>query len=664
MATSNVAAMKDNAILVNNAPQQEQQEVNGDKEVPESSGNSNPTASTKVFTNDSFVLTSSSTVETEVPTVMETEVPTVSTHVPTDSLYVPLVTSSIPRIISKGGSSFLEPLSLGNAMSFENRLEDFFGDTSNVVSLNEVEADLSNMETAIQVCPTPTLRIHKDHPKSQIIGHVDTPVETRQKTKNVDEQSFIATIHQKANLDLLQYCLFSCFLSQEEPKKIVDALKDPSWVLKNKRDERGIIIRNKARLVAQGHTQEEGLTMKKPNVDNVPNSDNLIKIGYEGYWALQYTKYHEFPHRVYKVEKAVYGLHQAPRAWYGTLSKYLLDYGFQRGLQVLQMKDGIFLSQDKYVGDILKKFRYTDIKTEKTPIDRENPWRKDGTSKDVELHLYRSMIGSLMYLRADETTFPTRDVRYGEDFPTVTHLDAGQDKENIAKTSVMPYEALPRVTTLGYGEGIQMKWLMFWVLWELQRTLASGGLRSVFTTASLPVAIASIGVSPAAATASGSFPTAVIFTTASVATPTTRVKRSSKGVVIRSSYLISVNIPSISKKDKGKGKMTEPKQPSKEKVLKQMSVQLARDLEAKFAQEYQIIKEQAKRDFEIAMIHAERELKIMIAELDRNNEMVAKYLNEYEQVKVGLSNDEKVELIDELLVYQRHLAQIKKYQAQ
>nr|GEV05728.1 hypothetical protein [Tanacetum cinerariifolium] len=216
--TSNEAAKKDDAIPDNNSSQKEQQEVNGDKEVPDNSRNSNPTASLKVSANDSFELASGSTVETEVPTV--------SSLVLTNSLYVPPVTLSVPKIISRGGSSFQEPLSLGNAMSFENRLEDLFGNTSNAVSLNEVEADLSNLETDIQVSPTPTLRIHKDRPKSQIIG----PVQTRHKTKDVDEQSFIAIIHQKSNPDLLQYCLFSCFLSQEEPKKIVDALKDPSWV--------------------------------------------------------------------------------------------------------------------------------------------------------------------------------------------------------------------------------------------------------------------------------------------------------------------------------------------------------------------------------------------------------------------------------------------------
>ncbi|GJW47179.1 putative ribonuclease H-like domain-containing protein [Tanacetum coccineum] len=128
----------------------------------------------------------------------------------------PIVETAVPTVST--------PIPTGNVMG------DFFGDTTNSTSLTEVEADISNMETDIQVSPTPTLRINKDHLKSQIIGPIDTPVQTRHKAKNVEEQSFIATIHQKTNPDLLQYCLFSCFLSQEEPKKIVDALKDESWV--------------------------------------------------------------------------------------------------------------------------------------------------------------------------------------------------------------------------------------------------------------------------------------------------------------------------------------------------------------------------------------------------------------------------------------------------
>nr|GEY70771.1 hypothetical protein [Tanacetum cinerariifolium] len=297
----------------------------------------------------------------------------------------------------------------------------------------------------------------------------------------------------------------------------------------------------------------------------------------------------------------------------------------------------------------------------------------------------------------DEIAFLIGDVRYGEAFPTDTCLDVGQDKENVAKTSVMSHEALPMVTSLGGGEGIMQQKIqeLMDICTSLQRQhslmeeredapniegMDQGEILLVGdtmkdsdksadkgsdSTDEMANVLGTLGAANILASGglSGSFSTAAIFTTASVVTPTTRVTRSSRGVVIGSSSPIFVNIPSISKKDKEKGKMIEPEQPSKENVLEQMSVQLARDLEAKFAQEHQIIREQAERDSKIARIHAERELEMMIAELDRSNEMVVKYLSEYKQAEAGLSHDEKVELIDELLMYQRHLAQIKKYQA-
>ncbi|GJY83421.1 putative ribonuclease H-like domain-containing protein [Tanacetum coccineum] len=126
----------------------------------------------------------------------------------------------------------------------------------------------------------------------------------------------------------------------------------------------------------------------------------------------------DFPDRVYKVEKALYRLHQAPRAWYETLSTYLLDNGFQRGkidktlfikrykgeltfflgLQVQQKKDGIFISQDKYVVEILKKFGFTEVKTASTPMETQKPLLKDEDGEEVDVHMYRLMIGLLMYL--------------------------------------------------------------------------------------------------------------------------------------------------------------------------------------------------------------------------------------------------------------------------
>nr|GEX89655.1 hypothetical protein [Tanacetum cinerariifolium] len=126
----------------------------------------------------------------------------------------------------------------------------------------------------------------------------------------------------------------------------------------------------------------------------------------------------DYPDKVYKVVKVLYGLHQAPRAWYETLANYLLKNGFQRGKidqtlfikrkkgelifflgpQVKQKKDGIFISQDTYVAEILRKFSLTDKKSASTPIDTEKPLIKDLDGEDVDVHTYRSMISSLMYL--------------------------------------------------------------------------------------------------------------------------------------------------------------------------------------------------------------------------------------------------------------------------
>nr|GEW92526.1 hypothetical protein [Tanacetum cinerariifolium] len=267
------------------------------------------------------------------------------------------------------------------------------GNSNSHCDSHGVEADLGNMENNISASRTPTVRIHNDHPKSQIIDPVDTPVQTRTKSKEMEEQSFIASIHHMTNPDLLQFCLFSCFLSQEEPKKISDALKDPrvrpigtKWVLKNKKDERGIVIRNKARLVAQRHTQEEGNDYEEVFAPFARIEAIRLFLAYASFMGFTDP---EFPARVYKVEKAMYELHQAPRAWYGTLSKYLLTNGFQRGT----IDQTLFIR--KHRGDFL----LVQVSSN-TPIDKENPFGKDETGKDVELHLYRSMIESLMYLTA------------------------------------------------------------------------------------------------------------------------------------------------------------------------------------------------------------------------------------------------------------------------
>ncbi|GJY22431.1 putative ribonuclease H-like domain-containing protein [Tanacetum coccineum] len=164
---------------------------------------------------------------------------------------------------------------------------------------------------------------------------------------------------------------------------------------------RGIVIRNKARLFAQVYTQEEGIDYDKIE-------DEVYVCQPLGFKDL------EFHDNVYKVEKALYGLHQAHRVWYETLSTYLLDNGFQRGqidktlyikrvngdILLVQKDDGIFISQDNYVDEILKKFGFSTVKRESTPMETSKPLLKDAEVEDVDVHLYRLMIGSLMYLSA------------------------------------------------------------------------------------------------------------------------------------------------------------------------------------------------------------------------------------------------------------------------
>nr|GEV94088.1 ribonuclease H-like domain-containing protein [Tanacetum cinerariifolium] len=382
----------------------------------ESSGNPNPTASTSNPLADQM----------ETLTV-ETPIPTVSSHVPTACFEDSPELTTTTRIISKRVTSQDETPSLDTISTLANRFDDILGVTTSTVDSHGKEADVSNMETTITASPTPTLRIHKDHPKSQIIGPVDTPIQTRHKSKEMEEQSFIATIHQKTNPALLQFCLFTCFLSQVEPKKISYALQDPSWVEAMQEKLLQFKIQNVWTLV-NCPKGEEGIDYNKIFAPVARIKAIRIFLAYASF--MRFTVYQmdvkstflygtideevyvmqpsgfqdlEFPVRVYKVEKAMYRLHQAPRAAL-MHEKFQMsamgELNFFFGLQVLQKEDSIFLSQDKYVEDIIKKFGYSDVRSSNTPMDKENPWGKYGTIKDVDLHLYRYMIGSLMYLTA------------------------------------------------------------------------------------------------------------------------------------------------------------------------------------------------------------------------------------------------------------------------
>nr|GEW79975.1 reverse transcriptase domain-containing protein [Tanacetum cinerariifolium] len=310
---------------------------------------------------------------------------------------------------------------------------------------------------------------------------------------------------------------------------------------------------------------------------------------------------------------------------------------------------------------------------------KTTPWPIKGVLRRLTKRAIRIAQSKALSPAADEPASLSRDERYEEAFPTVSSLDAGQDRENIAKTSVMSHESSSRVPSLDADEedapitrGIidigeelgankntekgsnNTK--------EMVNMLSSMEAANILSSRGATASVSSANVFPTAgvSTVSGSFPTVTaIFTTASVVTPYTRRLR---GFTIRS--LQPMRIPIISTKDKGKEKVTETEVPKKKKLQEQIDAQVARETEEEFARENQRLSEQVARDYEIARIHAEEELKLMIEDLDRSNEVIAKHLSEYEQAEADLSVEEKIELISELVKYQDHRAKILKYQAQ
>ncbi|GJR28849.1 putative ribonuclease H-like domain-containing protein [Tanacetum coccineum] len=323
----------------------------------------------------------------------------------------------------------------------------------NTASTNAITGSL-NINT---VSPTVTTALLEathadffDHSVDHVIGDVQSGVLKSRMTKTTNEQGFISAVYEGKTHEDLHTFLFACFLSQEEPKKVIQALKDPSWIeamqeellqfklqqvwtlldlphskraigtkweYRNKKNERGIVIRNKAWLVAQGYTQEEGIDYDEMDV----KSAFLYGKIKEEVYVCQSPGFEDpkFPDRVYKelcteFEKLMHKKFQISSM--GKLTFFL-------GLQVTHKDDGIFISQDKYVDEILK-FAFSTVKTASTPMETSKPLLKDENDEDVDVHLYRLMIGSLMYLtflRPDIMFVVCASARF-QVTPKVSHL--------------------------------------------------------------------------------------------------------------------------------------------------------------------------------------------------------------------------------------------------
>ncbi|GJV95282.1 putative ribonuclease H-like domain-containing protein [Tanacetum coccineum] len=241
------------------------------------------------------------------------------------------------------------------------------------------EADMNNLDAFMPVSPILTTRINKDHPVNQIIGDLNSAPQTRRMKKNLKEHglrtqegntlndpSWIEAIQD----ELLQFKLQKVWTLVDLPngKRAIGT----KWVYRIKKDEKGIVIKNKARLVTQGYTQEEGIDYDEVFAPVARIEAIRLFLAYASFKdfmlyqmdvksAFLYGKIEEevyvcqppgfedldFPNRVYKVQNALYGLYQAPRAC------------------------------------------FSDVKTANTPMETHKPLLKDADGEDVDEHIFQ-----------------------------------------------------------------------------------------------------------------------------------------------------------------------------------------------------------------------------------------------------------------------------------
>ncbi|GJT21398.1 putative ribonuclease H-like domain-containing protein [Tanacetum coccineum] len=232
------------------------------------------------------------------------------------------------------------------------------------------EADLNNLETTMNVSPIPTTRIHKDHPKDQIIRDTNLATQTRRMTKIFEKLAmvFAPVTRIEAVRLFLVYASFMGFIVY-------------------KMDVKSAFL--------YGTIEEEVYVCQPPGFEDLQFPDKVYKDKGDILLVQVYVddiifgstkkslcvEFEQMMHKRFQMSSM------------GELTFFL-------GLQVKQKDDGIFISQDKYVADILKKFDFATVKTTSTQIETNKALLKDEEAEDLDVRLYRSIIGSLMYLTA------------------------------------------------------------------------------------------------------------------------------------------------------------------------------------------------------------------------------------------------------------------------
>ncbi|GKC30860.1 putative ribonuclease H-like domain-containing protein [Tanacetum coccineum] len=363
---------------------------------------------------------------------------------------VNIVRTPVSTASSSGGPSYPDLTNYADQDDSQiPALEDIYDNPNDGIFTNAsyddegTVTDFTNLESTVNVSPIPTSRIHSIHPTTQILRDPKSAVQTRSKVnKSSRAHAFVDAMQE----ELLQFKIQKVWILVDLPygKKAIGT----KWVYRNKKDERGVVVRNKARLVTQGYRQEEGIDYDEvfaPVARIEAIRIFLVFASYMGFIVYQMDVKSAFLYGIIYEESLVcyffYSLVGKVDKKKGTIDKTLLsktrlflsrrakmisyELTLFLGLQVKQKEDGIFISQDKYVAEILKKFDFTCVKTASTPIETQKPLTKDEEADDVDIYLYRSMIGSLMYLTASrpDIMFAVACSRF-QVTPKTSHLNA------------------------------------------------------------------------------------------------------------------------------------------------------------------------------------------------------------------------------------------------
>ncbi|GJX15042.1 putative ribonuclease H-like domain-containing protein [Tanacetum coccineum] len=306
------------------------------------------------------------------------------------------------------------------------------------IPIPEIPSDQSSSSDSIHTIVHPDHQISehnskwtKDHPLENIIGELDRPVSTR------------LQLHEQA-----LFCYYDAFLTAVEPKMYKDALTQScwieamqeelneferlevwelvprpdkvmvitlKWIYKVKLDELGGILKNKARLVARGYRQEEGIDFEESFAPVARLEAIRIFLAFAAHMNMVVYQMDvktaflngnlreevyvsqpdgfvdpDNPNHVYKLKKALYGLKQAPRAWYDMLSSFLISQDFSKG----SVDPTMFIRREG------KKYGFDSCNPVDTPMVEKSKLDEDKEGKAVHPSHYRGMIDTFLYLTA------------------------------------------------------------------------------------------------------------------------------------------------------------------------------------------------------------------------------------------------------------------------